>query len=359
MNNNVTAIKKQGNYSEITIMNCILCLLVMFIHVSSVAVSTINRDTFYYFLLVSATRSSAFVVQGFVFLSAFKLFCNDFPPKYVPFFLGKIKKIYVPYLVWNGIYYVNFVNNGYFPFSLLDFFKYCVNGTLSSPFYFVVFIMQFYMLAPLWWTIYSKLSPLFIIPISLAITLYSPSFIEKWYFIFFDKHLIYLDRFFPTYILYWTLGAYTAKYRNIILSLLNKSKVFITTIFASLSSINIWLFYDFTRFGNLSPYINFVLVCYCVSAIYFFLFVSQKIPLTKPIKLLAQITFPIYLNHCFFLFYVDELGRKLDFHMERTAYLYRVVALYFVTLTLNLLWLRMKNEIKLKKDNYQQRIEEY
>lgn len=341
--------KTRNNYNEITIMNCIFCLLVMFIHVSSTAVSTLSKDTMYYFLLLSATRSSAFVVQGFVFLSAFKLFCNDSPPKYVPFFLGKIKKIYIPYLIWNGIYYINFVEHGYFPYSFVDFLKYCIDGTLSSPFYFVVFIMQFYMLAPLWWHIYYKLPSIFIIPISLVVTLYSPTVIEKWYYILFDYHLNYLDRFFATYLLYWTLGAYTARHRHIILPILSKYTVIITTVFVFLASLNIWLFYDFARFGNLSPYIDHVLVSYCVSSIYFILCLSQKIPLVKPIKMLAQVTFPIYLNHCFILFFVDEIGNKIDFHLAKTAYLYRFITLYFVTLSLNLIFFQIKKKVTLKR----------
>lgn len=346
MNENIAAVKSQDKYKEITIMNCIFCLLVMFIHISSVAVTTISKETTYYFFLLSATRLSAFVVQGFVFLSAFKLFCTDAAPKYVPFMIGKIKKIYVPYLIWNGIYYINFVEHYYFPFSLKEFIKYCLNGTLSSPFYFVVFIMQFYFLAPLWWKIYSKVSPWVMIPISLMMTLYIPGLIEKWYFILFDEYLIYLDRFFVTYLIYWTLGAYTARYREKILPLVGKYAVQVISIFVLLSAVNIWEYYGLARFGNPSPYLNHIHICYCVSAICFFLCISQKIPLVKPIKTLAQVTFPIYLNHCFILFFVDEFGRKLSFTQEKTAYLYRFFALYSVTLILNILWFQIKKKVK-------------
>lgn len=330
-------------------MNCIFCLLVMFIHVSNIALSTVNKESISYLLMLSATRSSAFVVQGFVFLSAFKLFCNDAPQKYIPYMFGKIKKIYVPYLIWNGIYYVNFVQNGYFHYSLQDFIKYCINGTLSAPFYFVVFIMQFYLLAPLWWKLYHKLSPWLMVPLSFLITAYGSPWFEKIYSMLFHQPCLYLDRFFASYLLYWTLGAYTAKYRDKILPFLDKNRLFVTAIFVLLASWNIWLFYDFTRYGNLATYINQVLICYCVSAIYFFLCICQKIPLVKPIRTMAKMTFPIYLSHCFILFHVDKFGARFDFTTVRGAYLYRFLALYFVTFGLNFLLLEINTKMRAKK----------
>lgn len=343
MNKTNQADGKYKNQNEITVMNCIFCMIVMFIHVSSIAVSTASKETVYYFLLVSASRSSAFVVQGFVFLSSFKLFCNKIQPQYIPYVLGKVQKIYIPYLIWNTIYYFNFMLHGYFQFFITDLITYCVNGTLSSPFYFVVFIMQFYILLPLWWKIYSSFSPLIVIPISFFLTLYSSEIIQKLHYMAFDKNFNYPDRIFITYLLYWTLGAYVAKYRDKLLPLLAKKYLVITLIYCFFATVNIGFYYNLVRFGNFSPIIHLVLVCYCVSAIAFFLCLSQKIPLTKSIQHLSNVTFAIYLNHCFILFYVDKLSSHLNFNTIKIAFLFRFIALYAVAITLNLFWFQLKN----------------
>lgn len=330
--------KKRNQYPEITAMNVLLCLLVMFIHGSSVALTEASRDSFPYFLLLAATRSSAFVVQGFVFLSAFKLFCSDQPKKYMPYLLDKCKKIYLPYLLWNGIYYLNFVEHGYFPFRIQDYLEYCLWGTLSSPFYFVVFIMQFYLLMPVWWYLYRKISPLWLIPFSAIISLFGADFMEKIAMLLQRESFPYLDRIFFTYLLYWTLGAYTGLHRDTIYPKLSSCFRGIVCIFLPLFFLNILFYYKIRRFGEVFPYTNQVLQLYCVAAIYVLLVLCQKIGFHKQFQILSTITFPVYLNHCFVLFYVDYFMNQYEFSSLSWAYLCRLGSLYTVTLSLNLLY---------------------
>ena len=55
--------------AELSYLNLLLCLLVIFIHVSAEPVSRLNRDSLQYLVVVVPWRLSAFVVQGFFFLS--------------------------------------------------------------------------------------------------------------------------------------------------------------------------------------------------------------------------------------------------------------------------------------------------
>ena len=60
--------------TEISMLNILLCLMVVFIHVSSAPVSQLNKESFQYITVMVPWRLSAFVVQGFIFLSGLKFF---------------------------------------------------------------------------------------------------------------------------------------------------------------------------------------------------------------------------------------------------------------------------------------------
>ena len=83
----------------------------------------------------------------------------------------RIKTVLIPYIFAVLIYYVYFMRNGYFPFSVKDIVFYVLSGSLVSPFYFIVAIMQFYLLMPLWIKMTEKIKPLPAIAISLVIML--------------------------------------------------------------------------------------------------------------------------------------------------------------------------------------------
>ena len=62
---------------EISFVNVVLCLLVMWIHICSVAVTGLPKENISFFGVYVPWRLSAFVVQGFIFLSALKYFRKE------------------------------------------------------------------------------------------------------------------------------------------------------------------------------------------------------------------------------------------------------------------------------------------
>jgi fucose 4-O-acetylase-like acetyltransferase len=148
----MTHIPKNGKRKdELSYLNILFCLLVIFVHVSSNPITTLSKSSWQYAVVFFPWRLSAFVVQGFLFLSGLKLFLNH--PNgfnYKSLYSSRLKSILIPYIIWNVIYYIYFVRKCYFGFDLKDLLVYMCNGTLVSPFYFVVILFQFYILAPLW-----------------------------------------------------------------------------------------------------------------------------------------------------------------------------------------------------------------
>jgi hypothetical protein len=181
---------------EIDALNILFCLIVVFVHVVSEAVGGLQRDSWQLFFVYIPWRGAQFVVQGFLFLSALKLFykqAEGAKPKYVSFMKGRLYSIAAPYAAWVLIYYLYFVGIGYFGFTVKDYLGYLFLGNIAAPFYFIILILQFYMLQPLWSLIMKKVPvPLFLL-FSAAVTLLRPPF-------------PYSDRVFTTYLLYWALG---------------------------------------------------------------------------------------------------------------------------------------------------------
>lgn len=65
---------KRKRIPEISFLNILLCVLVVFIHSSSEPVSSLDKSTLSWAICFIPWRLSAFAVQGFLLLSGVKLF---------------------------------------------------------------------------------------------------------------------------------------------------------------------------------------------------------------------------------------------------------------------------------------------
>ena len=189
-------------------LNLLFCLTVVFIHVSSEPVTALDRHSFAYYAVMIPWRLSSYVVQGFLFLSGVKL-CFDGKDKLErsAFWRRRIQSVVIPYLLWNLLYYCYFVHNGYFPFRLSDLAGYTLRGDLVSPFYFVVVIVQFYLLAPLFVRLTAKCRPAPLLAASfvLMLALWKGT-VPLLRTLGICGSFAYMDRVFVTYLFYFVLG---------------------------------------------------------------------------------------------------------------------------------------------------------
>mgnify|MGYP004515085305 CR=1 FL=1 len=82
----------QKRKSEIALFSLLMCVLVIFIHVTSWTLTAMDRTSVKYLLLLFPWRLSAFVVQGFVFLSGVRLFLSEKPFAYGRFLRGRVRR---------------------------------------------------------------------------------------------------------------------------------------------------------------------------------------------------------------------------------------------------------------------------
>ncbi|MBQ1436270.1 MAG: acyltransferase family protein, partial [Clostridia bacterium] len=140
---------------ELDYMNAIACLLVILIHVMSAGVDSIKEMTWQTALIYFPWRIAAFVVPLFLYTGAVKM-AMQFEERrvtgkvYIRYALRRIWKIFIPYVVWVCIYYFYFLSIGYVHGGAGEFFSCLFSGSLAAPFYYVIIIMQFYLLMPLW-----------------------------------------------------------------------------------------------------------------------------------------------------------------------------------------------------------------
>ena len=126
---------------ELNYMNAIACLFVILIHVLSLGISSAERTSWQAAVIYFPWRLSAFVVPMFLYTGAVKM-ARQFMDRevtmkeYVQYFLHRIQKIYVPYVLWTVLYYLSFMKINFVHGNLKEFLSYLLIGNLASPFYF-------------------------------------------------------------------------------------------------------------------------------------------------------------------------------------------------------------------------------
>ena len=156
---------------ELSILNVLFCMLVVLIHVLSHAVGALDRTGWQYALVLIPQRLAFVSVPGFFYLSGVKLTLpRERPLPLRDYYLGRIKNIYLPYLLAAAVYYLFFVTIGWYTFSPAQFLRETALGTLSAQFYFLVALMQFILLAPLFRRLARRYAPVVLLPLALGIT---------------------------------------------------------------------------------------------------------------------------------------------------------------------------------------------
>lgn len=287
---------------EINILNVLFCIMVIFIHASGAVISG-PKDTIAYMGIFPVWNIFSVAVPGFIFLSGLKsgLSNEQFTAKSYPYFiLKKLKKIYLPYCLWVVVYYAWFVWREYFPFSSTELIKYILNGTLAAHFYFVIIIMQFYILLPLIKKLAKKLSPVVLLILSLLISYFSEKYLSTAIYDVASVKFIHTDRLFSTYLVYYVLGLICAESYDKVLNF----------------GQNKWLMISSLAFGILfcvsfgTHYYQASKFLFCLSIIPCLLAFSRKISTadffkTKLFKCINSATFNIYLSHLLFMQIID------------------------------------------------------
>lgn len=328
--------------NEISLLNIIFCLLVIFIHIASAPIAGLSKESWQYGVFFVPWRLSSFVVQGFIFLSGLKMFLKTDNESYKKYYITRFNKVVVPYIFAVVLFYGYFLNRGYFGFNAKELLGHVLFGDLVAHFYFVIAIVQFYLLKPLWKLVTEKVSPKIAIPVSVVLMILSK-------YIFAD--FVNNDRLFTTYLAYWIMGCYAGKYYDTFLESIKKNKKAYITAFFVVAIIEAVVSYRQFVYGGMVC-LEELHIFYSISAILFTLCIALKfgdgIMKRKTFVRIDNASYYIYLIHPLIIFVVNENLIKWGITDIGAGFVMRGVVTYFVSIALSVAYMEKKRKIKRK-----------
>jgi len=339
--------------NEITLMNVLFCLIVIFIHVSSAPISLLNKQSLQFAAVFIPWRLSSFVVYGFILLSGVKLFLKkEDKINYKKYYSTRFTHIVLPYILWVVVYYIYFCQHHYFEFHIVDLIKYILIGNLSSHFYFVIAIIQFYLLVPVWRAWFRRFHPMLTIVISLLITSLFGQFLPKMILVFFPNfNFVHNDKLFTSYLVYWTIGCFIGLYYDTFKTILKENRSLVSVFFVFSTVLNISFSYlNMTGKKNI-PFLETIQMMYVLSTIIFIYMVAvklaEKTKLTelKLIQLIDSSSYLIYLSHVLVLIVVNEYLLKFEITGIAISYLFRIFFVYTITVSACVAWRLLRTKL--------------
>lgn len=319
---------------EITYMRGLCMLGVIGIHVGSYALSNPFANPYFIALLEILSR---FSIPTFFFLSAFGLFYHtpvEGPFSYKNFMKRRLGVVLIPYIAWSLLYTAY---NGLMAHTTLDFHpRYLLPSLLfgngSYHLYFLVIILWFYLLMPLWRYVTKVIlhKPILWLTIlfiaQTAFNYYASYHIGK---IHFDSPLLQylldmrLNYWVIHYVWVFLLGAVVAEKYDAFTIILREYSGFVVigfalSVVAMLGSyfyvLHAWhytLLEAIYTIHQLSPMGMF----YTAMSILFFIYVFQVTPLTYGARAiwdgLGNYSYGMYLIHPFLLYWITPILGKL------------------------------------------------
>lgn len=337
--------------AELSRLNVLFCLLVVFIHTASHPVSALDRLSWQYALVMIPQRLSFVAVPGFFLLSGVKLTLpRKHPQPLSAYWMGRTKNILLPYLLAALVYYLTFVYGlRWFPFSLSNFLGYVIRGDLSSPFYFLITLFQFILLAPLFRWLSERWSPCVLLPFALGVTWLSSMYLNSILQLFVpEASFRYADRVFTSYLVYYLAGCCIGRHYDRFLALLEENRGLITGLFFFFACADGGISLMAFSGRRSAPYLEFVHTLYILSAILFFYgaAVRRTSPLPRWAADIDRASYLIYLYHCLVITLFNNFTARLGLSRVSVLFVLRIFTAYSITIAACILWQRLVRQLK-------------
>ncbi len=225
-------IEKKDKLHELDYMRFIACFAVMIVHITATGVEEYIHGSFPYVLMLIVNRSIKFTTPVFILLSGVTSFYSygyknrEF--KYIEFLKKRLSKVLIAYFVWCVIYYAAYIYLGYYTIDTKFFLNRVLQGTMSYHLYFVIIIVQMYIVGPIFYFLLKNSEKKVTILIIAGIITYLCA-----EFIRFDLS----DRLFLKYMVFYMVGIYITLEYNKFFAWINKNKLFIFSGYIMMSII--------------------------------------------------------------------------------------------------------------------------
>lgn len=308
----MASVKKK---TELDILNVFLCVLVVFIHAASEAVTGLPASAPMFLPLCILWKAATVAVPGFLFVSGIKLGLSlkNQNKNYISFLGNKLLKIYLPYVLYVLLYYIYFVSEQYFEFEISALFSYIFIGDLTAHFYYIVILMQFFILMPILKKWVETTHPAFLLTASLLITLLFGQFLpDILRAISGGKiNLEYNDRIFSSYLFYYVFGMLAGHRYNAFLAFLKENKKGIIGFGVFVLLLNTVLYGIERTNGIYFGFAYLLQTVYCVGILPLLMLIAVSVSKGKAFqsKLFETAngaTYSVYLLHLLIMFIVND-----------------------------------------------------
>lgn len=324
------------------------------IHTGAYSLSNPSVNVHLFASLEIVTR---FCVPIFFFISAFGLFINqplNQPFNYKVFYLRRFRCVLLPYLLWSILYMLHYSSTTgdasiWQPPLVWEFFLF---GLGSYQLYFLVILLWFYLFMPVWRSIIAKVSstPIpfltMLLLLQIAFNYYSCYVLKPNTGNYIGDLLIRyrLSFLLLHYIFIFLFGAICAVRIHNFHRFIKEKRLQITASFIFTLGGMLACFYLLLYRFNYSPEaaVNAVQqlsppgVLYTAAASLFcyMIFSGSKAPgkVQKGILIIGKYSFPIYLIHPFFMYYLNEIYIEYNIIMEAP----QTIAFFIIIVLLSL-----------------------
>lgn len=370
--------------TEISVFEFFMCMFVIAIHLLSEGVDAFPKWSVSSIVFLSLTKLMTFAVPGFVFTSAIKMFYKygDRKFNYPKFLLGRILKVYIPYILAVTLYYVVFVYaldlDGFNHFDIRELIGFIINGNISAQFYFVILIVQFYLLMPLWilaGRAKSKVFAIIFAGISLVITVLSRMYFPQisatvinWASgiqLPFQNPLAgmeisvlalseYTNKFFTSYLVFWVAGMYIGLDYDRFSEIIKNAKATVYVGWFVLAVSHCILSY--MKLGGLIFYSfeSIIVVLFCLFSILGFYIYTENLTVSLEkmgkgfLTSISNASYEIYLVHCLIITLVYYYMGHFEIEGTMLKFWIATGITYTVSIIFCVLESTLQNNIRLK-----------
>mgnify|MGYP001243332727 FL=1 len=303
----------KSRLDEVDVLKGISIIAVLMIHTTASAVSTLDKSSISYLIFAFINRFSQFAVPAFIFASAMLLMYNyGHGFDWRLFYKRRLKNVLLPYVIWTMIYGVYLYIVHHVPLRSILTVKNILLGGMFYHLYFIVIIVQLYVLFPVLLYIYKLINKnIYTILISIIIFQIADILLFKYII---SRYYQNSGNLFITYISLIIAGMYVGD--NIQRWKKYYSKKWLNLSFAVI--VFGYLFVDISLKAFANKQINFNLYniyyyTFILIASLFFFALSTKIlnhhMLSSLLIGTGKLSFGIYLSHPLFL---DVLNHFLN-----------------------------------------------
>ena len=292
-----TVSRPRRRLDELSFCNLLFCAMVLLLHLCSDSIVQAEKNTGFYLVVYSLWKLCAVAVYGFLFLSGLKAFLGSRKPL-KDYYLRRAWTVLLPYLVWSLIYYVIRATLNADSFSPKTLLFCLVFGSSAAHLYYIIALLQFYLLIPLWRRMVDHLPAVVILPLLAILSVLIPEMMGQ-----ICQHFglpNYLDRFFVSYLFVWCAGCYAGAQYEAFKAALHKARWPIWI--AALLLLPVYLYCGYQNYVNyewysfLTPLQQYFHII-AIAAILALAPYGKKLMRCRVLQALDRASYQIYLAH--------------------------------------------------------------